>query len=47
MLGANALIAKGAQIGNGAVISAGAVVSGTIPDGAVAQGQPARVVRFR
>jgi acetyltransferase-like isoleucine patch superfamily enzyme/acyl carrier protein len=46
-LGANVLIAKGASIGNGAVISAGSVVSGAIPDGAIAQGQPARVVRFR
>ena len=43
----NLSIAKGSTIGNGAVVSASAVVSGAIPDQAVAQGQPARVIRFR
>ena len=46
-LGANVFVAKGSTIGNGAVVSASAVVSGAIPDQAVAQGQPARVIRFR
>jgi acetyltransferase-like isoleucine patch superfamily enzyme/acyl carrier protein len=46
-MGANVFIAKGASIGNGVVVSAGSVVTGAVPDQAVVQGQPARVIRFR
>ncbi|HEY2600687.1 MAG TPA: acyltransferase, partial [Thermoleophilaceae bacterium] len=46
-LGAGALVSKGSRIGNGAVISAASVVSGDVPAGAVVQGAPARVIKFR
>ncbi len=44
-LGARVVVLPGATIGAGAVISAGSVVSGDIPPGAVAAGNPARVLR--
>ncbi len=44
-VGMGARILKGASIGSGAVIGAGSVVTGTIPDGVVAAGNPARIVR--
>lgn len=44
-LGARVVVLPGARIGAGAVISAGSVVSGEIPPGAVAAGNPARVLR--
>jgi tetrahydrodipicolinate N-succinyltransferase len=43
-LGAGAIVLPGASIGDGAVIGAGAVVKGDIPSGALAVGNPARVV---
>lgn len=46
-IGYGALITEGASIGAGAVIAARSVVSGPIPAGAIAAGNPARVLRFR
>jgi acetyltransferase-like isoleucine patch superfamily enzyme len=46
-VGMHVLILKGTRIGRGAVIGAGSVVTGDIPSGAVAAGNPARVVRSR
>ena len=44
-LAARVTVLPGARIGAGAVIAAGSVVAGNIPDGAVAGGIPARVLR--
>lgn len=44
-IGMQVLILKGVSIGAGAVIGAGSVVSRDIPAGAVAAGNPARVLR--
>jgi acetyltransferase-like isoleucine patch superfamily enzyme len=44
-LAARVTVLPGAQIGAGAVIAAGSIVSGYIPDGAVAGGIPARILR--
>lgn len=46
-IGSRAIILPGVTIGHGAVIGAGAVVSRSVPDYAVAVGNPARVVRRR
>jgi acetyltransferase-like isoleucine patch superfamily enzyme len=46
-LGAGAKVLDGVAIGNGAVVGAGAVVRHEVPDGAVAAGVPARLVRQR
>lgn len=43
-IGAGARILKGVCIGRDAVIGAGAVVTASVPDGAIAAGNPARVV---
>jgi serine acetyltransferase len=40
-------VLDGVRIGKGAVIGAGAVVTNDIPDGAIAVGVPARVVKMR
>ena len=44
-VGARAIILKGVSIGDRAVIGAGAVVTHDVPAGAVAAGNPARIVR--
>jgi putative colanic acid biosynthesis acetyltransferase WcaB len=44
-IGANAVIIGGVRIGDRAVIGAGAVVVKDVPPGAVAAGNPARVIR--
>lgn len=44
-IGMNSIILMGTQIGNNVIIGAGSVVSGHIPDGVVAAGNPARVIR--
>lgn len=46
-IGRRAIILPGVTIGMGAVIGAGAVVSKSIPDYAVAVGNPAKVIRYR
>ena len=46
-LGAGVSVLSGVTIGKGAVIGAGAVVTHDIPDGAVAVGMPARVIKMR
>lgn len=46
-LGAGVKVLDGASIGDRAVIGAGAVVKDAIPDGTIAVGLPARVVRTR
>jgi acetyltransferase-like isoleucine patch superfamily enzyme len=46
-LGENVVVCPGVRIGRGAVIGANSVVTADVPDGAVAVGAPARVVRIR
>lgn len=46
-IGYGAIVLDGACIGKGAVVGAGSVVTGNIPDGGIAVGSPARVVRLR
>jgi acetyltransferase-like isoleucine patch superfamily enzyme len=44
-IGTGAIVLAGVTIGDGAVVAAGSVVTSEIPSGAVAAGNPARVVR--
>jgi len=44
-IGANAVILPGVRLGKGCVIGAGAVISNSVPAGATAIGNPARVVK--
>jgi acetyltransferase-like isoleucine patch superfamily enzyme len=46
-LGVGVIVLDGVRIGNGAVVGAGSVVTHDVPDGAVACGAPAEVVRLR
>jgi acetyltransferase-like isoleucine patch superfamily enzyme len=46
-IGAKATVTKGVSIGSNCVIGAHAVVTGDLPEGCVAVGVPARVIRFR
>jgi maltose O-acetyltransferase len=46
-LGMNVMVLPGVKIGEGAIIQAGSVVSKSIPDLAIAGGNPAEVIRFR
>ena len=46
-LGYGVIVLDGVRIGKGAVVGAGSVVTRDIPDGAIALGVPARVVKFR
>jgi acetyltransferase-like isoleucine patch superfamily enzyme len=44
-IGAGAIVTDGVRIGRNAVVGAGAVVTRDVPDGAVAVGVPARIIR--
>lgn len=46
-IGANCTILKGVIVSRGAVIGAGSVVTKSIPEYAIAAGNPARVIRYR
>jgi acetyltransferase-like isoleucine patch superfamily enzyme len=46
-LGVGVIVLGGVRIGEGAVIGAGSVVTDDVPDGAIAVGNPARVVKMR
>ena len=46
-LGVGAIVLGGVTIGDGAVIAAGSVVTHDIPDGSIAAGRPAQVVKMR
>jgi len=46
-LGTGVIVLGGVRIGKGAVIGAGAVVTKDVPDGAIAVGVPAKVVKMR
>jgi acetyltransferase-like isoleucine patch superfamily enzyme len=46
-LGVGVTVLSGVHIGKGAVIGAGSIVTQNIPDGAVAVGRPARVIKMR
>ncbi len=46
-LGFGVIVLSGVRIGKGAVIGAGSVVARDIPEGAIAVGSPARVVKLR
>jgi acetyltransferase-like isoleucine patch superfamily enzyme len=46
-LGVGAIVLSGVRIGKGSVIGAGSVVTSEIPDGAIAVGSPAQVVKMR
>jgi acetyltransferase-like isoleucine patch superfamily enzyme len=46
-LGYGVIVLDGARIGMDAVIGAGSIVTGEIPDGAIAAGSPAKVLKLR
>ena len=46
-IGANAVILPGVVIGTGCVVGAGSVVVKSIPDYAIAVGNPAKVIKYR
>lgn len=46
-LGTGVIVLSGVRIGKGAVIGAGSVVTRDIPEGAIAAGNPARVLKYR
>jgi virginiamycin A acetyltransferase len=41
------VILDGAEVGKGVIVSASSVVSGKVPDNAIVQGNPARVIFVR
>lgn len=45
VIGANAVVLEGVRVGKNAVVAAGSVVTQGIPEGAVAAGSPAKVVK--
>lgn len=47
LVGANAVVLEGVQIGNRAVIAAGAIVTQDVPENAVVAGAPAKIVKYR
>jgi acetyltransferase-like isoleucine patch superfamily enzyme len=46
-IGDSVIILSGVDIGNGAVIGAGSVVTKSVPDFAIAVGNPAKVIKYR
>jgi len=46
-IGDRVMILPGIQIGNGAIVGAGSVVTHSIPDYAIAAGNPARIIKYR
>ena len=46
LVGANAVILEGIQVGAGAVVAAGAIVTRDVPERAVVAGSPAGVVKM-
>ncbi|HZC34124.1 MAG TPA: acyltransferase [Chthoniobacterales bacterium] len=44
-LGAGVIVLKGVEIGSGTVVAAGAVVTRSLPEGVVAAGVPARIIK--
>ena len=47
LVGANAVILEGVQVGSGAVVAAGAVVTQDVPENAVVAGIPAKIIKYR
>jgi len=47
LIGANAIILAGVNIGDGAVIGAGSVVAKDVPPYAIVAGNPAKIIRYR
>jgi acetyltransferase-like isoleucine patch superfamily enzyme len=46
-IGSGACILDGAQIGSGVIVAANSVVAGKIPDNAIVQGNPAKIIFTR
>jgi len=46
-IGTGSIVLSGVNIGEGAVVAAGAVVTESVPAGAIAAGNPARIIKFR
>jgi acetyltransferase-like isoleucine patch superfamily enzyme len=44
-IGANVIILPGVEIGNNAIIGAGSIVTKSIPKGAIAVGNPAKIIK--
>lgn len=44
-IGMNSLVMKGASIGNDTIVAAGSVVHATLPEGVIAGGNPAKIIR--
>ena len=45
LIGANAVVIEGVQIGSGSVVAAGAIVTQDVPENVVVAGVPARIIK--